>query len=145
MQITDSIEIKTAPENIFQWFMNIENNYQSWHPDHVGLRWIKGKAGEIGSIAVAKEYLHGKLHNMKLKTIAVEKNVLIEYKNYFPISIITPKGSFQFAATDFGCVFTATVSFRFGTLLSKIFRRQVEVVIKHMREEGENMKRILEG
>ena len=40
-------------------------------------------------------------------------------------------------------MFTATLSLRFGWLISIFFKGMVEVVKKHMKEEGENLKRLL--
>ena len=143
-KLVDSIEIKTTPENIFQWFINIDKNYKSWHPEHVSWDWVNGKPFQIGSKALAKEYIHGKVHSLKSITTNIKKNELIEYKFLFPSSIIVPRGSFNFTKTDSGCVFTATLIFRSGKVLSKIFKKQMEATIRHMKEEGENLKRLLE-
>lgn len=67
MILRDSIEIKTTPERIFDFFAHIEENYKAWHPeDHVVLRLIKGKPLEKGAIGYFEEYLHGKLHKAKV-------------------------------------------------------------------------------
>jgi len=39
--LTDSIEIRTTPEKIFEFFSNLvdDESYRAWHPDnHVTLR-----------------------------------------------------------------------------------------------------------
>ena len=66
--LTDSIEIKTAPEKVFGFFFHLvdDESYRAWHPDdHVALRWIKGHPWEEGSVVYAEEYIHGKLHKLK--------------------------------------------------------------------------------
>jgi len=40
---------------------------------------------------------------------------------------------------------TATGSLRGGPLFRKLGRKQMEATKQHMKEEGENLKRILEG
>ena len=43
--LTDSIEIRTTPDKIFEFFYNLvdDASYRAWHyDDHVSLRWIKG-------------------------------------------------------------------------------------------------------
>lgn len=43
--LEDSIEIQTPPEKVFNRLTHLfrgKEDYQSWHPDHVDLRWIKG-------------------------------------------------------------------------------------------------------
>jgi len=143
-KLIDTKEIKTTPENIFQWFININKNYKSWHPEHISWDWKNGEPFQIGSKAIVKEYIHGKVHSLKSIITNIEKNKLIEYKFLFPMSIIVTGGSFIFSNTDSGCIFTATLTFRSGKILSKIFKKQMEAIIKHMKEEGDNLKKILE-
>ncbi len=69
---------------------------------------------------------------------------MIEYDFLFPTSIIVKRGSFIFSNTNSGCIFTATLTFRFGKIFLKLFKKQMEATIKHMKEEGENLKRLLE-
>ncbi len=142
--LTDLIEIKTTPEKIFDWFVHFEENFKAWHPDHVECRWLKGEPFEEGSILYVEEYLHGKLHKMKFLGTKIEPNKKIEYKLLFPTSIICPKGSFIIEPKGESCIFTATLSFRFSKILSKLAKSRVEATKKHMREEGENLKKLLE-
>ena len=143
--LKDSIKIKTTPEKIFDFFVHFEENYLAWHPDHVKCRWLEGEPFEEGSILYIEEYLHGKLHKMKFLGTKVELNRKIEYKLLFPTSIICPKGSFIIEPKGKTCIFTATLSFRFGWLFSKLAKNRVGAVKKHMKEEGENLKRLLGG
>jgi len=145
--LRDSIEIKTTPEKVFNGLSKIfssEENFRAWHPDHVRCRWLKGKPFEEGSIVYVEEYMHGKLHKIKFLGTRVEPNRRIEYKILFPTSIACPKGSFIIEPKGKSCIFTATLSFRFGWLFSKFAKSRVEAVKKHMKEEGENLKRLLE-
>ncbi|MHA2249391.1 MAG: SRPBCC family protein [Candidatus Kariarchaeaceae archaeon] len=142
--LTDTIDIKTSPQAIFNWFQQIEDNYLDWHSDHISCKWLKGNSFEIGSVLYAEEYLHGKIHKMKFETTKVISNEYIEYKNKFPISLISPSGSFTLIEEDNCTKFTATLEFRFGWLLSKIVKKQMNSLINHMKEEGEELKKILE-
>lgn len=142
--LKDSIEIKTTPKEIFTWFLHFEENFHAWHTDHINCRWLKGKPFEEGSTLYVEEYLHGKPHKMKFLGTKVEPNRKIEYKLLFPISIICPKGSFSIEPKGESCIFTATLSFRFGWLFSRFAKDRVEAIKKHMKEEGENLKRLLE-
>ena len=75
--LTDSIGIKTTPEKIFDFFTNIvgDESYRAWHPeDHVALRWIEGQPWKEGSVVYAEEYIHGKLHKLKLIVTKIIKN-----------------------------------------------------------------------
>jgi hypothetical protein len=143
INLKDAIEIKTTPKEIFKWFLHFEENFHAWHPDHIDCRWLKGKPFEEGSILYIEEYLHGKPHKMKFLGTKVEPNRKIEYKLLFPISIICPKGSFSIEPKGENCIFTATLSFRFGWIFSRFAKDRVKAIKKHMKEEGENLKRLL--
>src|SRR4030042_1534611 len=43
------------------------------------------------------------------------------------------------------CTFTATVKIRMGPLFARLNRRQIEGVTRHMKEEGENLRAIVES
>ena len=145
--LTDSIEIETTPEQVFNWLTNIRTSkdYQAWHPDHVKCQWIKGEPFQGSSVVLFEEYIHGKIHRLKFVCIKVVPNRLIEYKPSFPWSIFMPKSQFVMEPRgEKGCVFTATISFRAGSLLKKLGKKRLEAVKQHMKEEGKNLKKILE-
>lgn len=143
--LEDSIKIKRPPEDIFDWFARFVENYRSWHPDHVMAKWIKGSAFREGSILYAEEYLGGKLEKLSFKITKYIPNELIEYKVLFPQSIICSGASFRVKSYEMGSIFTATLSFRFGYILSKLMPSRLNTLKNHMKEEGENLKKIVEN
>lgn len=142
--LKDSVGINRPPEVVFTWFAHLEENYRAWHKDHVLARWIKGKNFEKGSVLYAEEYLGGKLEKLSFEITNCVPNELIEYKVLFPESIICSGGSFSIKPSNRGSVFTATLSFRFGELLLMFAGKRVEAIRLHMKEEGENLKALLE-
>lgn len=151
--LTDSIEIKTKPEKVFNFLIHLvdDESYRAWHPeDHVSLRWIEGPPWEEGSVVHAEEYIHGKLHRLKFVVTKVVPNLEIEY---VPISRFLrkyfPRNTFYIEPKDATCVFTATGTYRVGWLFRTFARKRLERALssvrKHMKEEGENLKRILEA
>jgi len=144
MIVIDSVEIQAPPSKVFDWFMHLTENYCDWHPDHIKAEWIKGKPFEIGSILYAEEYLHGEKHKIKFKLTEIVENHLIEFRNLFPISLLSPRGSFIIEPKGVNTLFTATLTFRAGKLLTKIAKKQTELFVKHMEEEGKNLRNILE-
>lgn len=145
--LTDSIEIKATPEKIFNGLIKVfssEEYFKTWHQDHVKCHWIKGEPFEEGSILYVEEYLHGKIHKMKFIGTKVESNRKIEYRLLFPMSVVCPKGSFIIVPKERSCIFTANLSFRFGKAFAKFAGSRVESVKKHMKEEGQNLKMLLE-
>ena len=145
--LKDSIEIKTVPEKIFNGLIRVfssEENFKKWHKDHVKCQWLRGKPFEIGSVLYVEEYLHGQMHKMKFLSTQLEPNRKIEYKLLFPTSIICPRGSFIIEPKGESCIFTATLSFRMGWLFSIFAKNRVDAIKKHMKGEGENLKKISE-
>jgi hypothetical protein len=151
--LTDSIEIKTTPEKVFNFFFHLvdDETYRAWHPDdHVAFRWIKGRPWEEGSVGYAEEYIHGKLHKLKFVITKLIPNRLIEYAptSWF-LRIYFPKNRFTVEPKQGACIFTAQGTIRVGWLIRILAKKRLErglsSVRKHMKEEGENLKRILEA
>ncbi|UCF07399.1 MAG: SRPBCC family protein [Thermoplasmata archaeon] len=142
--LRDSIEIGVEPQIVFNWLMKLDENYNEWHPDHVKCVNETGQFKE-GTVFYTEEYLHGDLHKIRFKAVKIEGNRRIEYKLLFPISIICPRGSFVIQPKNGNSVFTASLTFRGGRILSRLFRSRIEIQKKHMKEEGENLKNILEA
>ena len=151
--LTDSIEIKTTPEKIFNFLTSLvdDESYRAWHhDDHVALCWLKGQPWEEGSVAYAEEYIHGKLHKLKFVVTKVVPNKEIEY---VPVSRLLrryfPKNKFSIQQKGETCIFIASGIFRLGWLVKTFFKKHLvqglASVKKHMKEEGENLKRILEN
>ena len=144
--LRDTIEIKASPEQIFEWFAHFEENFHAWHPDHVECRFLKGK-GEEGSILYVEEYLHGKLHKLKMHITKVEPNSRMEYR------VSGGRGTFIIEPRDSSVLFTAELCFGtkiplLGGLVDRLMRiflsRQLEGIKRHMVEEGQNLKKIME-
>jgi hypothetical protein len=70
---------------------------------------------------------------------------LIEYKLLFPESIICSGGSFALQTYGNGSIFTATLTFPFGGIFLKIPKLRAEALKIHMKEEGQNLKNLLEN
>jgi hypothetical protein len=151
--VTDSIEIETTPEKIFDFLTGIvdDDSYRAWHQkDHVSFRWLEGNPWAEGSVMYAEEYLHGKLHKLKFKITKVVPNQRIEYsptsrfmRTYFP------KNEFIIEPKEASCLFIASGIYRLGWLGKTFFKKAIDRGLasakKHMQEEGQNLKRILEN
>ena len=151
--IKDSIEIKTTSEKVFKFITGIvdDESYKQWHKeDHVSFRWLEGKPWVEGSVLYAEEYIHGKLHKFKFEIKKIIPNKRIEYmpKSHF-VRRFFPKNEFVLAQKGEFCRFTASGTYRVGRLGKFFFKKAIEnglsSVKKHMREEGENLKIILES
>jgi hypothetical protein len=150
--LTDTIDIKTTPESVFQFLTGIvdSESYQAWHKeDHVAFQILKGEPWSVGSVMVAEEYIHGKLHKLKFVITKVVPNKRIEYapaswllRKYFP------KNEFIMEAQGDTCRFTASGTYRIGWIGKTVFKKELAQglasIEKHMQEEGENLKHMLE-
>ena len=150
--LTDSIEIEATADVVYDWLvqrLRDMDSYRQWHSNHVDIRWIKGGPVQEGSMLHAEAYLHGVLHKLKFRITKVIPNRLIEYRVLFPFALLTAGNSFVIEPTGDGrCIFTANGSFRFPRWLYERMhsrhKAKIDAIQRHMREEGENLKRALD-
>ncbi len=143
--LKDSIEIKTTPEKLWEFFTNLDKNYKTWHPeDHVLFRWTKGRPLEEGSTLYAEEVLNGKLYKFKMTCAEVVPNRKFAFKFHFPKSLFV-KYEYRIEPKGVNSVFTAYAHLRIPVFARNIIQPYIEVGKKHVKEEGENLKKILEN
>lgn len=147
--LRDEIEINAAPEQIFEWLSKLDSHYCDWHPDHVACEYLSGTFFQEGSMIYTEEYLHGELHKLKMKTVRYLPNSFIEYK----ILGMGSGGSFVVEPIGKKSNFIATLHFGLGIplldkiidpILQRLLSFQLEALRAHMKEEGQNLKGILE-
>ena len=143
------IEIKTTPEKIWNFLKNPEN-YTIWHPqDHIKVIWTEGKPFEVGSKFYSEQRVFGKVqkYNAKIQEIIPNRKIVFTFK--FPVSLISPEIEWRIEPKGSNTVFTAISYLRAGYLLKKVFKKGMNKLIeehnRHVGEEGENLKKLLEG
>ena len=148
--LTHSIEIKTTPEKIWEFFTHLEKNYTTWHPkDHVKFIWTSYKPLELGSTIYSEQYVFGKIQKYKgyIKEIVPNRKIVFGFR--YPVSLITPKIEWLMEPKRSNTIFTAITYMRAGHLYKKLFKKGMKNLIeahdKHISEEGENLKKILEN
>ena len=82
--LRDTVEIKASPEEIFAFFVHFKENFHAWRPDHVVCRYLTEAPLREGSVIYIEEYLHGKLHKLRLHITKMELNSRIEYNTQVP-------------------------------------------------------------
>jgi len=150
--LTEVIEIKTRPEKLFSYLTSIvdDESFQTLNPNNVRFRWLKGRPWMEGSVAYAEKYLHGKLHKFEFIMTKVIPNKHIEY---MPTSrlmrILFPKKEFMIEERGDACLFISSATFRVGWIGKTFFKKAIEKGLSdfrtYLKEEGENLKRILES
>ena len=152
--LKDAIEIKTTPEKIWEFFYNLEQNYKTWHPeDHIIFQWTKGKPMEVGSNFYAEEFVMGKIKKFKGTIDEIIPNRKIVFKYSFPLFLVSPGFEWQIEPKGSNSVFTSISIVRCEKFMRKLLKyseyKGIETLIKvgkkHVKEQGENLKKILEN
>ena len=149
LELSHSIEIKATHEEIWNFLIN-PDNYTIWHPqDHIRMWWKEGKPFEVGSKFYSEQLVFGKVQKYNGTIIELIPNRKVVFTFKFPMSLISPKIIWKTETKGENTVFTAVSIIRAGNLYKKIFRKGMEKLItehnRHVSEEGENLKKILEG
>ena len=146
--LRDAIEIQASPEQIIDFFLNFKENFYVWHPDHVECRYLTPGPLKENSVIYFEEYLHGKLHKLKLRITLIKPNSRIEYKTF-----MGTKGIFILEPKDTSTLFLAEMHMGsnipvlgkiMDIIMLRLLSRQLEGLKQHMVEEGQNLKKILE-
>ncbi|MFC1618328.1 hypothetical protein ACFL45_00110 [Candidatus Neomarinimicrobiota bacterium] len=149
ISLRDSIEIITTPGQLFAWLDRMPQVYTSWHPDHVACRSLHGSILEVGSEIESEEILHGKLHSIRFRTTKVIPDKRVEF-----VIDGMGRGAFEARENDATVSFIAELDMGsdmpiigrlFDFILPLFFNRRIEAMRRHMVEEGQNLKAILES
>ena len=149
IHLQDQMEIRTTPEQVWTWLDDLPQFYRSWHPDHVACRMLHGSLLTVGSELECQEYLHGKLHTLQFMLTKVIPNKRVEY-----VIEGLGRGAFETQTTGERVRFVAELDIGsdapiIGWTVDKIFqvffKARLESMQQHMREEGHNLKTILEA
>ena len=145
MRLRDTIWIRSTPEKVFAFFETMDANYLRWHPDHRLFRWEEGRGLQEGIVFYFEEVIGGKLLKKRVVFTRIEPNRHIEFtfKNRL-LRLIVPRLSFHMDPEGDGFRLTAEIHVRTGPIGAWLNRREFTAVRQHMREEGENLKHLLE-
>ena len=149
--ITESIEIKTTPEKVFNYLTSIVNDegFKKLNSNNVSFRWTKGQPWKLGSVAHAEKYLHGKLHKFEFIITQITPNKHIEYMPTSKLMrMIFPKKEFVLENKNGHCFFNSSATVRIGWIGKTFFKKAIDEGLSNFRmylkEEAENLKRLLE-
>ncbi len=145
MILTDTTWIAAAPERVFRFFQAMDENYTRWHPDHLAFHWIDGDGLVEGGRFRMEERIAGKTLRRTMVLTRVQIGRLVEFApaNRF-VRLLMPRLRFRMSPEDDGCRLDTEIRVRTGPVGAWLNRREFEAVRRHMMEEGENLKRILE-
>ena len=147
--LRDTVGIRATPERVFDWLAHFEDNYASWHPDHVSCRHASGPRFAPGAVYRIEEYLHGRLHRLTMRVTRMVPNREISYR-------IAPgfRGAFRVIPQESGVLFVAELAMGWSVpvlgpmldaLLGCLLSRRLAALEQHIREEGESLRTVLEA
>ena len=147
MILQDSIRIEAPAESAFNFFNDMADNYVRWHPDHLSFKWLEGNSVKVGSIFYFEEIINGEKQKKAMRFTAVKPGLMLEFT---PMNLIVryfmPSLKFETEPiNEHSCCFTATIRIRLSPIGQRLNAKEFDAVRKHMREEGENLKRLLEA
>lgn len=146
MILEDSIVIQAGPEAVFQFFVDIENHYLAWHPDHVLFRWEDGRGGQLGSIFYFEEHIGGRLLKKRCVYTRIVPNEHLEFApTFWLMRLILPRMLFRMVPENGGCRLIQQIQLRLGPLAQWLKRKELAAVREHMRAEGLSAKRMIEA
>lgn len=151
--LRDSIEIKTTPDKIYDWFKNLDNKrFTEWHPNHKKFVRVTGGMDE-GDIIYFEECVGGKRFKVNCKISKIEKTerswaVDLESIHWLG-RLIGARISFIAEAKGDACVFTHVETFGLrrpllSSLILRLFKSRIPLIEKDMKEDNVNLRRILE-
>lgn len=147
LTISHSVDIDVPPKDVWTWLSELPNHYLDWHPAHRECRLIQGELWEPSAVLEVQEELHGRLHRLRFQVTSVSPGREVTYRTgrWF-------RGRFVIEPTDGHSRFTAELSFGLpgiGRILDRplahLFRHRIATAHQHQREEGLNLKRLLEA
>ena len=145
MILEASTRIEASSEDVFRFFEHIDENYEDWHPDHVTFRWVEGDGLERGNRAYFEEVIGGELKKQTVRYTEVERARYIELQpTRRLIRLLLPHISFTIEPENSGCRLIQRIKIRTGPIGARFNRREFDAVRTHMREEGENLKTLVE-
>jgi len=136
--------IRTTPAEIRRFFQGLEENYTRWHPDHHAFEWIKGRGIAEGVVCEFDETIAGKRQRKKVVYTRVTGNHIEFAPTARLMRLLLPRMLFRLNPVGNGCRVVQEVHVRIGPLGARLKRRELDAVRQHMREEGENLKELLE-
>jgi hypothetical protein len=146
MRIVDTITIDSTADAFFDFFERMDEHYLQWHPDHQLFRWVKGRGVAEGVEFYFEEIIGGKLMKKHVVFTRVESKHYLEFTfTNRLLRFVMPRISFRAAGAGTRIEVTAEIHVRTGPVGAWLNRREFAAVRRHMREEGENLKRILES
>ena len=95
---------------------------------------------------VAEEYITGKLLKKRVRFTKIEADKHIEFApTFWLLRLFLPRFIFHIDRHGDHCKIASRIHIRIGPLAKQLNQKEFDAVRQHMRDEGQNLKRLLEG
>lgn len=146
--LRDEVVVEATRPACFEFFRSMdEQRYLAWHPEHVAFRYVEGDRIEEGARAFFEETVGDEHLASTVRYTEVRPPEYVEFRDEsLRTRLFNPKNTFAFEPVDGGTRVVAEVHLRIGPLerLSSQVHHELEELRRHMHEEGENLKRLVE-
>jgi hypothetical protein len=145
--LRETTDVRATPQAIFAFFDDIERHYLHWHPDHKRFCWTEGRGVALGHRFHFEEIIYGKLLKKTVVFTRIEPGRHIEFApTFWLMRLFLPRMLFHLHPLANGQQrVIAEIHLRVGPLGARLNKREFDAVREHMRIEGVNLKRIVEG
>ena len=140
------LEIKTSPEEVFQFLADYEKHYTEVSKDHIE-RVVNIKNPDLEHPDVSFYFrqispISGREQKIRGRVTRVEMNRYIGTRFLFPVSLFLPRVENILEPKGEGCLLITNLHFTFLAELAKKSKRKV---VEHITEELEETKNALES
>lgn len=148
-KLRDEVVVDAPPADVFEFFRSMdEERYLAWHREHLAFHYVEGDRIEEGARAFFEEDVGDEHFASTVTYTEVRPAEYIEFRDEDWLTrLFNPKNTFAFEPVDRGTRVVAEIHLRIGPLerLSSQVHHELEELRRHMREEGENLKRLVEN
>jgi len=141
-RLADTVVVEAPTSQVWGWLLGLADHYRAWHPEHLGADWVEGSPNRVGSVLRVTERLHGRPHVLRVRVTELRPGERLAYRFLWPASLIARGGEFLLAPDDGRTLLTAALEFRW---FAGVLRERRAALARHLREEGERLKRLVEG
>ena len=140
------LEIKTSPEEVFQFLADYEKHYTEVSKDHIE-RVVNIKNPDLEHPDVSFYFrqispISGREQKIRGRVTRVEMNRYIGTRFLFPVSLFLPRVENILEPKGAGCLLITNLHF---TFLAELASKSKQKVVEHITEELEETKNALES
>ena len=155
MILRETIDISACPDEVYEWFLHLDENFTKWNPKHDFFQRVSGGFG-VGDTVRFSETVQGITYDVT-GTIRENKKDDDGFEIMFETKFGLGRIRFIGERTDYGCRFTHIEEFGkpdtfFGGIVNWLLfdviakkRANWELIREDMAEDNGCLKRILEA